>query len=100
MLLNRIYYELQTSTQHLMHSSQHGFVRRRSTETALQELFNEIEYLSQEENYISLISLDFHHAFDNLPWTPTLEELDELNKYTPSLQKHFKLVYFRKRRSN
>lgn len=44
---------------------------------------SQIEILSQEDNYISLVSLDFQHAFDLLPWTATMEELEEIGIEKP-----------------
>lgn len=76
MLLKRINYSISQSQQNKLNRTQHGFTEGCSTETALQDLMSQIGILSQGDNYISLISLDFQHAFDLLPWTATMDELE------------------------
>lgn len=81
MLLKRIHHNLENSK--LLEPSQHGFMEGKSTETALKDLFSKIESKSYDSNYISLISLDFQQAFDNLPWDATIEELEILQVKKP-----------------
>lgn len=75
-ILRRIDYKL--SKEPTLFNSQHGFLEGKSTETALQDLFSQLEIIKQEDVYISLISIDFQNAFDNLPWSITIELLKKL----------------------
>lgn len=75
-ILKRINYELEQN--HTTFNSQHGFQEGKSTETALQELVSNLDLLKQEDLYISLISIDFKSAFDNLPWNITMDLLKNL----------------------
>lgn len=69
-------YQIRNNTY--LDSAQHGYSDSKSTETAIQDLFSKINLLSQHYKYISLLSLDFKNAFDLLPWSATLEELENL----------------------
>lgn len=64
-ILRRINFELNQNPT--LFNSQHGFMEGKSTETALQDLFSQIDILKQEDLYISLISIDFQNAFDINP---------------------------------
>lgn len=75
-ILRRINYEL--SKEPSTFNSQHGFLEGRSTETALQDLFSQLDIIKQEDVYISLLSIDFQNAFDNLPWIITIELIKKL----------------------
>lgn len=79
MLLKRINYSISQSQQNKLNRAQHGFTEGCSTETALQDLMSQIEILSQGDSYISLISLDFQHTFDLLPWIATMDELEVID---------------------
>lgn len=81
LLLKRFLYSLNNNEG--LVSSQHGFVPGKSTETAIMEVFDHIEESQHQDNYTFLISLDFSHAFDCLPWNPTIEELETLNLEKP-----------------
>lgn len=55
----------------------------KSTESALQELFSEMELNIQEGFYTFLISLDFQNVFDRLPWIAEIRELQDLDLEIP-----------------
>ena len=70
LLLQRIQHFLSISG--LLSGLQHGFTERRSTETALETLLSLIELNKKNNQYTSLISIDFTGAFDNLPYSKSL----------------------------
>lgn len=69
-ILKRLNYFLNDPNK--LFSSQHGFQENKSTETAIREVFSQIDLLKQEDVYISLVSIDFKNAFDSLPWNITI----------------------------
>lgn len=75
-ILKRLNYFLNDPNR--LFNSQHGFQENKSTETAIKEVFSQIDLLKQEDVYISLVSIDFKNAFDSLPWDITLELLQTL----------------------
>ena len=76
LLLKRIHHHL--STTNVLSGKQHGFVERRSTETALNLLLSLISLNKSNQLYSSLISIDFTGAFDNLPFSKSILSLLKL----------------------
>ena len=73
LILKRIHHYLTLSNT--LSGKQHGFVERRSTETALKTLLSHITLNKQNNLYTSLISIDFAGAFDNLPYSKSIKSL-------------------------
>ena len=77
LVLKRLNYHLAQNI-HFLSGFQHGFRELRSTETALLSAISRIKLNKQNNNYTSLISLDFKGAFDNLNWDLSIQSLNKL----------------------
>ena len=70
--------EQHLTTNNLLDNRIHGFVKQKSTITALEQITNTI--LEKKKGYkVALISLDISAAFDNAIWAAILKNLDEFN---------------------